>query len=221
MTFVMLSHVSRRDTARAASLQQLACAGIHPHLVESHAATPSDAEVRRRAYDALQLARDALVFFEDDILVRPDLLHKHLALASVARTTTALCAVNARHYPPAALTEAPMRVRLEPIPNYAANRGFHGSMALYLPRVMVEHGRAHPEEFMRPDGAPLDRPVIPPDHLRGKVTGFDFWVKHTAQAFGGMLVALPNSVDHDDHGSVRGGARKPWRSPTYRTPEAA
>jgi len=72
---------------------------------------------------------------------------------------------------------------------------------------------------MGPRGEPLTQPVIPPDHARGKITGFDFWIKHTAQQFGGMLVALPNSIDHDDRGSVNGERTSAWRSPTYGIPE--
>lgn len=217
----MLSHASRRHGAREESLAQLAAAGIIPQIIESHATQKGDAEVRRRAYDALhRAAGGALLFLEDDILVRPALLNHHLALAEQASVTTALCAINPRHYPPGVLEKRPMRVRLEPIPGYAADRGFHGSMAVYLPPALVTHGVAHPEQFMRPDGSLLDQPVIPPDFARGKVTGFDFWIKHAAQAFGGMLVALPNSVQHDDKGSVHGGPRaRPWRSPTYDIPE--
>jgi len=218
---VMLSHASRREGARVESLAQLAAAGIHPQIIESHATEKSDAEVRRRAYDALRRAAgDALLFLEDDILVRPALLNTHLALAEASGVTTALCAINARHYPPGVLSENPMRVRLEPIPNYAADRGFHGSMAVYLPPALVEYGWAHPEQFVRADGTALVDPVIPPDFQRGKVTGFDFWLKHTAQRFGGMRVALPNSVDHDDRGSVHGSRGGAWRSPTFSVPEA-
>ena len=216
----MLSHASRREGARVESLAQLAAAGIYPQVIESHATERSDAEVRRRAYDALsRAAGDALLFFEDDILVRPALLNDHLALAEAAEITTALCAINARHYPPGVLSENPMRVRLEPVPNYAADRGFHGSMAVYLPPALVTHGLEHPEQFMRRDGTALVNPVIPPDFQRGKVTGFDFWIKHAAQRFGGMRVALPNSVDHDDRGSVHGERTSAWRSPTYGIPE--
>jgi hypothetical protein len=106
------------------------------------------------------------------------------------------------------------------MPAYDDNRGYHGSMAVYLPPALVAHGLTRPHEFMRPNGAPLTDPVIQPDHQRGKVTGFDFWIKHHARAFGGILVALPNSVDHvglSVHGSARATA---WRSPSFPIPEA-
>jgi hypothetical protein len=222
----MLSHITRAETSRVASLQQLAAAGITPVIVESTAPPVAHTapEVRRRGYDALKVAAgdpDGLVFYEDDILVNPERFHKHLALAVEAGVTTTFCATKPRLYPPGVLNQPSLRVSLVPVPNYAENRGWFGSHAVYLPASLVQYGLDHPEQFMRPDGSPLSDPVIPPDHAREKVTGFDFWIKHTVQQFGGLLVAIPNSVDHDDRGSVRlRGTRPPWTSPTFHTPEA-
>lgn len=214
MKFVMLSHASRAATTRARTLARLAAAGVIPSVVESHYSGPHpDAEVRARAFDALALAEgDALVFLEDDIDVRPGLFHRHLGMAVAAGCVTAFCAVNKRHYPVGALQQAALPAHLAPIPNYAADRGFHGSMALYIPPAMVTHALLRRDEFQLPDGGPLQHPVIPPDFARGKVTGFDFWVKHTAPQFGGMLVALPNSVRHDD-------PKGKWFSPSFGIPE--
>lgn len=213
--FVMLSHESRVES-RARSLASLALAGVEPELVISTYDGPTpDAEVRRAAFSALSYAychSDALVFLEDDIEVRPDLFQRHVSMAVAADRITAFCAVNKRHYPPGTLERDALPVSLEPIPNYGADRGFHGSMAVYVPARVVEYAIDRQEEFQEADGSPLERPVIPPDFARRKVTGFDFWLKHTASRFGGMLVALPNSVNHvSRHGT--------WPSLTYHVPE--
>lgn len=213
VTFVMLSHESRVES-RLRSLDSFPlCATVH--IVESTYSGPNpDAEVRARAYDALTLARGGgLVFLEDDIEIRP-LFRRHLDLAITADRITAFCAVNERHYPPGTLERDALPVTLAPIPNYDADRGFHGSMAVYVPARVVEYGVEREREFRNEDGGPLEHPVIPPDHLRRKVTGFDFWLKHTARKFGGMYVALPNSVNHvSRHGT--------WPSLTFHVPEAA
>lgn len=205
----MLSHVERVES-RAASLLALQHAGVRPEVVISHyrGSTP-DAEVRARAFDALTLAEGrALVFFEDDIDVRPELFQRHVRMAERADTVTAFCAVNERHYPRGIIGKASHRAQLVGIPNYNADRGFHGSMALYVPPAMVAFALGRRSEFQQVDGTPLSFPVIEPDRLRGKVTGFDFWVKHHAAAFNGMLVAVPNSVQHVDR-------RGRWYSPTF------
>jgi len=219
--FVMLSHASRALGLRRESIAHLAAAGVTPSVVESTATAGTDAEVRRRAYDALALANDAgLVFLEDDILVRPSLFVRHVHMAVDAAAVTVFCAVNERHYPPRMLDRPTLTASLTPMPAYDADRGYHGSMAVYLPPALVAHGLARPHEFMQPDGTPLEHPVIEPDRARGKVTGFDFWIKHHARAFGGILVALPNSVDHVGL-SVRNNQRaSPWRSPSFLIPEA-
>lgn len=217
VTFVMLSHETRVES-RAASLASLATAGVTPEVLLSFYRGPNpDAEVRRAGYDALSAAYTAggpLVFLEDDIQVRPELFRRHVAMAEEADVITAFCAVNKRHYPPGTLERDALPVSLEPIPNYGADRGFHGSMAVYIPARVVEYAIDREEEFQEADGGPLERPVIPPDFARRKVTGFDFWLKHTASHFGGMYVALPNSVNHvSRHGT--------WPSLTYHVPEAA
>lgn len=216
VTFVMLSHETR-VASRAASLASLAQAGVEPELVISTYTGPTpDAEHRRAAFTAVTYAHsrsEALVFLEDDIEARPDLLQRHVDMAAAADVITVFCAVNERHYPDGVLEQAELPVSLAPIPNYDADRGFHGSMAVFVPQRVVEYGVAHPEQFQQPDGSPLERPVIEPDHKRGKVTGFDFWLKSVARRFGGMLVALPNSVNHvSRHGT--------WPSLTFHVPVA-
>lgn len=217
VTFVMLSHVDNRES-RDRSLASLAAAGVTPEVLLSFYRGPHpDAEVRRAGYDALSAAYTAggaLVFLEDDIEVRPDLFRRHVAMAEEADVITAFCAVNKRHYPPGVLDRDSLPVSLAPIPDYDADRGFHGSMAVYVPARVVEYAIDRQEEFQEADGSPLERPVIPPDFARRKVTGFDFWLKHTARKFGGMLVALPNSVNHvSRHGT--------WPSLTFHVPVAA
>lgn len=214
MKLVMLSHASRTES-RTKSLASLARATALPvTVIESTYTGPTpDAEVRARGYDALMAAsgRD-MVFLEDDIEVHPDLFRRHLLMAAAAGVVTVFCAVNARHYPPGILDEVTLDAELLPLPNFDADRGYHGSMAVFIPQAVVEHGLNRRHEFQRPDGSPLTQPVIEPDRLRGKVTGFDFWLKHTARAFGGMLVAVPNSVNHvSRHGT--------WPSLTYHVPE--
>lgn len=219
----MLSHVSRADTYRPATLAALSAADVHPTVIEStyDGATP-DAEVRARAYDALRLAQgDSLLFLEDDLDVRPELFKRHLAMAVEANVTTVFCAVNRRHYPPGLIDgcepPAHLPAQLVPIPDFDADRGYHGSMAVYLPPGLVAHALARPEEFITPWGTPLTQPVIEPDHLRGKVTGFDFWIKANARSFGGMLIAVPNSIDHVGRNIRTGHA---WPSPTFSIPVA-
>lgn len=214
VTFVMLSHVDNRES-RERSLASLATANVTPGVLLSFYRGPNpDAEVRRAGYDALSVAYTAggpLVFLEDDIEVRPDLFQRHVGMAVEADVITAFCAVNKRHYPHGVLEQATLPVSLEPIPNYDADRGFHGSMAVYVPARVVEYAVEREEEFREPDASPLERPVIAPDFARRKVTGFDFWLKHTARRFGGMYVALPNSVDHVSRYGT-------WPSLTYRVP---
>lgn len=213
--FVMLSHESRRSSRSRSSASVLAAgAKVDVVIMSEYTGLHPGAEVRRRGYDALEESKGAgIVFLEDDIECRPDLFTRHVAMAVEADTITAFCAVNKRHYPPGTLDQKALPVSLAPIPAYDADRGFHGSMAVYIPQKVVEYGLLHPGEFMEPNGGRLEHLVIEPDRLRGKVTGFDFWLKHIAPLFGGMLVALPNSVNHASrHGT--------WPSLTYHVPEA-
>lgn len=213
----MLSHASRANGLRRQSLLQLEAAGIEPLILEStYAGEHTDAEVRRRGYDALQHHHPdlGLLFFEDDIVVNAALFKRHLELAIAAQRVVAFCALNRRHYQAGVIGQPRLPVRLDPIPGYSEDRGFHGSQALYLPADLCRFGLEHPEMFMAEDGGPLTQPAILPDHLRGKVCGFDFWIKHHAALVGGILAAIPNSVDHV--GMMKSGAY--WRSPTYGTP---
>ena len=219
---VMISHESRALTHRVESLTQLASAGIHPTVIEStYNGREASAEVRRLGYEALKHGTDkGLLFFEDDIIVDPDLLPWHVERARRAELLAALCAVNERHYKPSILRDIQNGVRLHPhfarIPKYDDDKGFHGSMAVYIPRQLVVYGLARQTEFQQPDGSPLEHPVIPPDYQRGKVTGFDFWLKHAARIaplkYRGMFAAIPNSVNHV------GSADGAWRSPTFGAP---
>src|SRR5690625_798441 len=181
---VMISHESRALTMRVESLTQLASVGIKPVVIEStYDGDNPDAEVRRLGYEALKHGTsEGLLFFEDDIIVNPELLPWHIERARRAQLLAALCTVNERHYNPNVLRDikegAPLKPRFARIPRYDADRGFHGSMALYLPPKLVVYGLARQTEFQQPDGSHLEHPVIPPDYQRGKVTGFDFWIKY-------------------------------------------
>lgn len=219
----MLSHVSRAHTVRAESLRQLEAASIKPRIIESHATTRSDAEVRRRAYDAFSFASedtDGLVFFEDDIYVNAPLLNRQLTTAVNLGEVVALCALRLSLYPPGIRRQIERgeqpREGIYELVNHAAYRGFHGSQAVYLPPDLITYALDRPQEFMDPDGKPLTVPSVPADVERGKVTGFDFWLKCRVDR---MFVAVPNPVDHADAPTVNGPPRnREARSPCYLPP---
>lgn len=216
---VMISHKSRALTLRIESLAQLASVGIKPVVIEStYDGDNPSAEVRRLGYEALKYGNDqGLLFFEDDIIVNADLLPWHIERARRAKLLVAFCAVNKRHYKYSIMRDVELGAKLYPhfarIPRYDDDMGFHGSMAMFLPPRLVVYGLARQTEFQQPDGSCLENPVIPPDYQRGKVTGFDFWIKYAARVAPlkdrGMFAAIPNSVDHVGRSDGR------WRSPTF------
>jgi len=224
-TAVVITKASRANTTLPATLDALHAADLDPILIHTstyNGPTP-DAEVRRLGLKACQDAAPAgrgLLFFEDDIAVTPTLLKHHIALAVEHDALTAFCAVNRSHYRPSVLDDPnPVTVRLEPMPAWDAplgrGGGFHGSMALYIPPVIVDFAVSLPGSFIRSRDVLLDEPVIPPDHQHRRVTGFDMWLKWAASRVGPrtILNALPNSVDH-----VGDGEGERWRSPTFGRP---
>lgn len=205
----MLSHVSRRDTIRKRTLEQLPVA---PIVVESFATSGTDAEVRRKAYECMRHAEGDMVFLEDDLKVNAPLFLRQVERAKNLGEVTVFCLLRKSLYPAWALrSSAPEG--LVPMVGFDAYRGFHGTMAVYLPESLVSYALAHPEEF-HDNGEPLKKPVVPADFERGKVTGFDFWLKCRARR---MFVAIPNPIDHADPPSVHGLPRRSvMKSPAFR-----
>lgn len=215
---VVLTKASRATTTLPRTLRDLADAGINPQTITSTYTGPlPDAEVRRQALNAIQLAAGdplGMLFFEDDIAVDAPLFQHHLRLALSMSRIVAFCTVNPKHHPPGMLNDpSPILARLEALPAwdapYGRDGGFHGSMAVYLPPAVVRFALDRPHEFQRDDGAALTVPVIAPDAQHHRITGFDLWLKHHAKSFGGIYGAFPNPVDHLGDGGHR------WRALTY------
>lgn len=220
VTAVLITTPRRRGTTLPRALAGLAAADIFPEVVTDTATRgDKDARVRRLGLVAARIAARAgrpLLFLEDDIRVTdPALLAHQIDAAVRADRITLLCAVNAAHYPlgtfpkPAGRTVA----RLAPMPAPTAARGrqggMHGSMAVMIPPRVVEAAVSHPLDLADADGQPLRQPAIRADHERGRIVGFDFWLKDVAATFGGALVAIPNPIDH-----MGDGPSEAWRSPT-------
>lgn len=126
------------------------------------------------------------------------------------------CAVQDRHHPPQARIDAsqdrPIPPHFAPMPHYreryGAAGGFHGSMCVWVPPAIVERAATdwhefinHPVDDTNAPGMPADlrhltEPVLDLDRQRGKITGFDFWLRERAPEHGGIMVAIPNPVDH-------------------------
>lgn len=144
------------------------------------------------------------------------------------------CAVQERHHPPQlridALRGRPVRPQIVPMPHYretyGAAGGYHGSMCVWIPPAVVTRAALDWHEFINapiddtaapgtpPDARHLTEPVLELDKQRGKITGFDFWLRERAPEYGGMMVAVPNPVDHlgDDPAAER------FRSHSYGWP---
>ena len=151
------------------------------------------------------------LWFEDDILIHPEsfanAVHQMLI---IRRCITTFCLLRDSLADPSAIQDAMTtyqktgEVTLVPLHGVEKNRGFHGSMAVYVPEVVVQYLERHPQQFTSIDGAPIER--IAPDRERGKTTGFDFWLKDVSTRIPGtvspMLAAFPNPVQHRDLPSV-------------------
>lgn len=202
-TAVMISHSRRDPRVRERSLYELSKVGIDPIIVFSDAEPPSDREVKRQAWRALahgELNPDGVLFFEDDILVDE---HRMLWFLTggvpLEYDFVALCLLRLSLYPPNEREEAvarrPTVTRIAPINRtaFSADRGFHGTMGVWLSHTLVQRALEARDEFMSPDGGPLADPVTPSEHARGKVCGFDFWLKDRVRSPG---VLFPNAIQH-------------------------
>jgi hypothetical protein len=221
---VMISHVSRAGNVRDESLRQLAAAGVRPRVFESNPERPADGEVKRLAWHAITSARanpHGVLFFEDDILVDPIRLRRFLAGPVPQFDFVALCLLRKGLYAEPELRvmehKQPAESRLAPIDLrvFRADRGFHGTMGVWLSRDIIADAYDHPDTFMRHDGSCLTHPVNPSEVRRGKVCGFDFWLK---DAVTHPAVLFPNAVDHAPSISVINQRVTLARSPSFGIP---
>jgi hypothetical protein len=185
----------------------------------------ADAEVRLLGGLACHVAAAAgtsLLFLEDDLLVNAHLFRRHLQEAEARQVPVTFCLIRESLYPlgvrDCIKRKRPLPVTIVRLVGADADRGFHGSMAVFLPKAMTAYAGENPGDFMNADGSHLRHPVLVADKLRNKVCGFDFWVKEVSNAFGGLHAGIPNSVDHLDPPSVRARLGKmPARSGRMRS----
>lgn len=196
----MVSHVSRGGLRgpRANTLAALANAGVMPHVLESTTSTPSDVEVKRMAYLALLHAGnspDGLLFVEDDLMVDEVGLRwaMQLPLPHADYDLVTFCLLRESLLDDgeagAGYHVRPLRMRA-----FHADKGFHGTMAVWLRQDLVQRGIDARLEFMQLDGSVLREPVTNAEVLRGKPCGFDFWLKDRATAAAALV---PNVVQPD------------------------
>lgn len=215
MVAVMVSHESREDV-RARTLEQLRKVDVIPRVLISVNRDPSlaDAEVRLLGGIACRIADAAnagLLFLEDDLLVDAHLFPRHVSMAESLGHPVTFCLLREALYPlgirDCLKRKRPLPVSIVHLNGADADRGFHGSMAVYLPRAMTSYAAENPHDFMTDDGRHLTEPVLVADKVRHKVCGFDFWVKEVSASFGGLHAAIPNSIDHVHETSVRARLR--------------
>ena len=198
---VVISHHTRARTTRARTLTELEAAGIQPVVFESHAERPSDAEVKRIAWHAITSSHheDGVLFFEDDVLVDVGRLRWFLSGPRPDHDLVVLCLLRESLYPGVAYRAmqagAPVATSVMPLDHraFSADRGFHGSMGLWLSADLVDLARRTRLDFMSDDGDLLQEPRTPSERARGKVCGFDFWLKDAAAS---PAVVFPNPVQH-------------------------
>lgn len=226
MVAVMVSHESRTEV-RERTLEQLRRVDVVPRVLISTNRDPSlaDAEVRLLGGLACRIADAAnagLLFLEDDLLVDTHLFPRHLTMAESLGHPVTFCLLREALYPlgirDCLKRKRPLPVSIVHLNGADADRGFHGSMAVYLPRAMTSYAAENPHDFMTDDGAHLTEPVLVADKVRHKVCGFDFWVKEVSASFGGLHAAIPNSIDHLDPKSVKAQLEgKPGRNGQMRS----
>lgn len=203
-----------------------------PH--EENPAYPPGAQTRYLAYRAAVIAGGhpaGLLLMEDDAhIVDTELFERHLD--SIRQRgwqypVAVFCAVNPKHYAPTMLADwhrdalrggrRPVLAHFQPMPHFdaptGARGGFHGTMATWLPARLVRMILEHPEEHVTPGGGapiPPNSFRIPADQRHNQIVGIDLWIRDNARKVGGIMVAIPNPVDHlgDDPATER------WRSPT-------
>jgi hypothetical protein len=185
---------------------------------ENEDPTRADEDVRQggiiaaRAYRASAADQfSGFIWLEDDILIHPEsfasAMHQMLI---IRRCITTFCLIRDSLADPSAIQDAITEYRrtgevvLVPLHGVEKNRGFHGSMAVYVPDHIVQYMTRNPQQFESVNGRPIER--IAPDRERGKITGFDFWLKDVSLRMPGtvgpMLAAFPNPVQHRDLPSV-------------------
>jgi hypothetical protein len=192
VTPVMISHFTRGGPGglREQSIAALNEAGINPIVFESTVQNGSDVEVKRIAWHAISSGfGGSVLFFEDDITVDPVALRAFMNMDKGDHDVITLCLLRK------SLLGDVKREGIVPIRKeaWSADRGFHGSMGLWLSTVMVDWLVARKGDFMRKDGTPIKHPITPSELRRGKPCGFDFWLKDNAMK---PAVMLPNPIGH-------------------------
>lgn len=189
---VMISHFSRggQGGLREKSLEALKDAGVEATVFESTVQNGSDVEVKRIAWHAIAsgMGHDVL-FFEDDITVNAKLLRAALSADKSNYDLVTLCLLRKSLIPD---VEATGLVPIS-LDNWSADKGFHGSMGLWLSKELVSKIVASRLEFMREDGTHVTTPITPSELKRGKPCGFDFWLKDRVSS---PAVMLPNPIGH-------------------------
>jgi len=206
----MVSCVQRAEV-RAETLRQFHALGIHPHVLTDPCTDPTPAAVLRNAYVATAPHADSptgVLFVEDDIDLNAATFERFVLMAVDAARITTLCLLRHRLLPDWVTQDAEsLPASLVELRDYDVRFGFHGTMCVYLPQVVVERIRANPSEFMRSDGLPIQG-----------ADGFDFWLKMNARQFGGMFAAIPNPVNHRPGYSMWGNQERwqDFQSTTFR-----
>lgn len=197
-TMVMLSHKSRARTARRITLAGLERWGVQPQVFESTTDEPSDAEVKRMAWWAItsgQRNPDGVVFFEDDVVVVNGVaLQEFLNGPRPEYDMVTLCLLRRSLLAGEWDTKAG-EPRLLPLnmPAFAADRGFHGSMGIWLSHDTVTLMARSREQFMTSEGGCITEPKHRSEFARGGPCGFDFWLKDYV---GSAAVFAPEPLAH-------------------------
>jgi hypothetical protein len=188
----MISHVSRGGVGglREKSIAALNAAGVNPIVFESTVEKGSDTEVKRIAWHAVAAGYGgSVLFFEDDITVDASALRDFMRLPKGNHDVITLCLLRK------SLLGNTTGNGIVPIDQeaWSADRGFHGSMGLWLSTELVDWLVARKSDFMREDGTPITEPITASEVKRGKPCGFDFWLKDNAVNPG---VMIPNPIGH-------------------------
>lgn len=220
---VMISHYTRAETSRKATLAQLYSLGIHPIVTESIVRIGSDSEVKRMAWHAVMKADpiDGVLFFEDDLVIDPVRMLWFLAQPKPKFDLVVLCLLREGLYPydlrVSMRFQTKTRLHIAKLDRdlFSADRGFHGSMALWLSPRLVTRMRTNRTDFMYLDGKVLREPVTASERIRRKPCGFDFWLKDNVMS---AAVVFPNPVDHAAAVSTLSGVMSTHHSPSFGVP---
>lgn len=201
---VMLSHELRRDTERPITLSSLEAAGISP-VVHETTGPPATEKVLRGSREALRGVTADALFFEDDVLVTPDLLTWLPALRSQPHIVT-LCLMRRRMHPRSVLADFDAG---RPIPRgILPLRGdwWWGAQALYLPASVVQRVLS-------------DENYVQVSTRKGetRIRGFDHWLQ---TRIGNIHGAFPNPAQHRSPRNLSHDVQKAYYSLTYGHPSA-